>query len=105
MPPGRAGKDVEADLRRELEKELGTRRVTYTRTDGSSFSLSLADVASRSAALEMAYNPNDCVEARWGAPQGSDEARTCTAHAPTDQLQRMESYRAWFHERKRPPRK
>jgi hypothetical protein len=27
--------------------------------------------------LEMAYNPNDCVELRWGAPAKSDEASTC----------------------------
>jgi hypothetical protein len=27
----------------------------------------------------MAYNPNDCVELRWGAPAKSDEAATCMA--------------------------
>ncbi len=51
------------------------RRFTYERSDGSSFSLSLADVLARAADLEMAYNPNDCPEARWGAPAGSEEAR------------------------------
>jgi hypothetical protein len=53
----------------------------------------------------MAYNPNDCVELRWGAGAGSDEAKTCKMHAPDEQRARMETYRAWFHERRRPPRK
>jgi hypothetical protein len=67
--------------------------------------LSLTEVLARSAALEMAYNPNDCVESRWGAPEGSEELATCRAHAPADQRSRMEAYRPWFHERRRPPRK
>ncbi|HEV3192209.1 MAG TPA: hypothetical protein VGY54_16970, partial [Polyangiaceae bacterium] len=62
------------------------------------------DVVDRQTALEMAYNPNECVEARWGAPSGSDEASTCRAHAPDAQLAKMQGYRAWFHERRRPPR-
>jgi hypothetical protein len=53
----------------------------------------------------MAYNPNDCIEVRWGAPPGSDEAKTCHAQAPPEQRERMEAYRGYFHERRRPPRK
>ena len=79
--------------------------MVYTRTDGSPFTLSLAEILARSAALEMAYNPNECVESRWGALAGSAELATCRAHAPADQTARMETYRAWFHERRRPPRK
>jgi hypothetical protein len=105
MPAGRTPKDVADELARTLDKELASRSITYTRSDGSPFKLTLAEVLSRSAALEVAYNPNECAEARWGAPTGSDEARTCTAHAPADQRARMETYRAWFHERRRPPRK
>jgi hypothetical protein len=52
----------------------------------------------------MAYNPNDCVEQRWGALLGSPEASTCAAHAPPEQTTKMASYRSWFHERRRPPR-
>jgi len=62
------------------------------------------DVLSRAADLEVAYDPNDCPEVRWGAPRGSDEASTCTRRAPGDQVARMRRYRAWFHERRRPPR-
>jgi hypothetical protein len=73
--------------------------------DGSPFTLTLADVIDRQKAFEVAYNPNDCVESRWGAPAGSAERATCHAHAPAEQRSRMEGYRAWFHERRRPPRK
>jgi hypothetical protein len=31
----------------------------------------VADVIARQSALEMAYNPNDWIERRWGAPDGS----------------------------------
>jgi hypothetical protein len=61
-------------------------------------------VTERAAELEMAYNPNDCVEQRWGAPASSPEASTCAAHAPQAQVDKMAGYRAWFHERRRPPR-
>ena len=105
MPPGRSPKDVEADLQKILDRELRARSVAYPRSDGSPFTLTLAEVLTRTASLETAYNPNDCPEVRWGAPTGSDEASTCRAHAPADQKTRMESYRAWFHERRRPPRK
>jgi len=64
----------------------------------------LRDVIDRAVALEMAYNPNDCVELRWGAPAKSDEAATCKRYAPAAQREKMSKYRAWFHERRRPPR-
>jgi hypothetical protein len=104
MPPGKDAAQVSADLQARLSQELRDRSVEYTRTDGSSFKLSLRDVIDREALLEMAYNPNDCVEARWGAPAGSPEASTCVAHAPDAQVTKMQGYRVWFHERRRPPR-
>jgi hypothetical protein len=52
----------------------------------------------------MAYNVNDCVELRWGAADKSDEASTCKRRAPQAQRGKMTQYRAWFHERRRPPR-
>jgi hypothetical protein len=104
MPAGKKADDVRADLEKRLHDELDKRRVAYTRSDGSAFSLSLADVAGRAAELEMAYNPNDCSETRWGAPKGSDEASTCKRHAGGDQRAKMNKARAWFHERRRPPR-
>jgi hypothetical protein len=74
------------------------------RSDGSPWSLKLKDVAKRAPELEMAYNVNDCVELRWGAPEKSDEASTCKRHAPAAQREKMSEYRAWFHERRRPAR-
>ncbi|MEZ4428532.1 MAG: hypothetical protein R3A51_12700 [Nannocystaceae bacterium] len=76
----------------------------YRRSDGSEWRLTLAELVARADALEMAYNPNDCPEVRWGASPGSDEARTCKRRASADQLARMKEYRVWFHERRRPPR-
>ena len=104
MPAGKKPEEVRAALAALLQAELDKRKVTYTRSDGSSFSLSLADVAARAADLEMAYNPNDCPEARWGAPKGSDEASTCRRHAGGDQRAKMNKARVWFHERRRPAR-
>jgi hypothetical protein len=47
---------------------------------------------------------NDCVELRWGAAEGSEEAATCKRHASVVQRTKMKDYRAWFHDRRRPPR-
>ena len=104
MPAGRTPAEVRAELGALLRDELAGRRFTYQRSDGSASTLTLADVVARRAALEMAYNPNDCVELRWGAPARSDEAATCKRSAPGAQRAKMTKYRAWFHERRRPPR-
>jgi hypothetical protein len=100
-----AGPDIQAKLQAILERELKARSVKYTRTDGSSFELTLQEVLARAPAYEMTYNLNDCVETRWGAPPGSAEASTCRARAPGDQAVRMEQYRPWFHDRRRPARR
>ncbi len=106
--PAQYGVDVDAApavaeaLRRELDVELAKRRFEYQRSDGSQWQLSLKDVVTRREALEMAYNPNDCVEVRWGAPQDSDERASCKRSAPNAQRQRMQQHRKWFSERRRP---
>lgn len=104
MPAGQSSDSVKAALDAKLETELAARSVSYTRTDGSSWTLSLKDVVGRMADLEMAYNLNDCVELRWGAPEGSAEAATCKRRAPGAQREKMSKYRPWFAERRRPPR-
>ncbi|MFO7564568.1 MAG: hypothetical protein R6X02_18125 [Enhygromyxa sp.] len=78
--------------------------ITYTRSDGSTWKLGLDQLVARAPALEAAYNPNDCPEIRWGAPEGSDEAKTCKRRAPEDQQIKMRHYRVWFAERRRPAR-
>ncbi|MFV8753638.1 hypothetical protein ACNOYE_24045 [Nannocystaceae bacterium ST9] len=80
------------------------RAVEYERSDGSRWTLRLDEILARSEAFEVAYNPNDCPEHRWGAPEGSDERSTCHRRAPEDQQAKMRAYRIWFAERRRPAR-
>lgn len=80
------------------------RSITYTRSDGSPWRLTLAEIYARKPALEVGYNPNDCVERRWGAAPGTREHKTCRRRAPAGQQARMETYRPWFRDTRRPPR-
>jgi hypothetical protein len=78
--------------------------ITYTRSDGTLWKLSLAEIYARRPGLEIAYNPNDCVERRWGASPGTPDFSTCRRQSPVEQRARLEEYRPWFHEARRPPR-
>jgi hypothetical protein len=104
MPKDKSVANVKAELDAMLGSELAARKFSYTRSDGSAWTLTFEDALDRTAALEMGYNLNDCVELRWGAPENSDEASTCKRRAPAAQRQKMTEYRAWFSERRRPPR-
>lgn len=104
MPAGKSVDEVKAGLSARLATELAGRKFNYPRTDGSEWTLTLDDVVKRMPELEMAYNLNDCVELRWGAPEAGDEVATCKRRASPDQRAKMAGYRAWFHERRRPPR-
>jgi hypothetical protein len=77
MPKDKSVAEVKAELQCVLASELATRKFSYPRSDGSAWTLTLRDVIDRAIDLEMAYNPNDCVELRWGAPAKSEEASTC----------------------------
>jgi hypothetical protein len=100
MPNGRSVEDVKAELQGVLATELASRKISYTRSDGSQWTLSLKEVIDRATDFEMAYNPNDCAELRWAAPENSEEASTCKRHAPQAQRAKMSSdYRTWFRER------
>jgi hypothetical protein len=103
VQPEEAAK-LSAELRDELDRMLGERTIAYERSDGSKKTLTLSQVARRKKRLEMAYNPNDCPEIRWGAPPGSDELSTCGRRAPPRQRKRMQRYRRWFSTRTRPSR-
>jgi hypothetical protein len=102
MPKDKSIAQVKAELETVLASELASRKFSYPRSDGSQWTLTLKDVNDRAQDLEMAYNLNDCVELRWGAPAGSEEASTCKRHAPAAQRAKMSEYRTWFHERRRP---
>jgi hypothetical protein len=100
VPGGQSLDGVKRNLQGVLATELASRKISYTRSDGSQWTLTLKDVVDRAAEFEMAYNPNDCAELRWGAAEGSDEASTCKRHAPQEQRAKMSSdYRNWFRER------
>jgi len=92
------------EVERLHARRSAERTVTYTRSDGSPWRLTVGDVIARKAAFETAYDPNDCVEVRWGAPDGGDERATCRLRAPSEQRAQMEGYRSWFRESRRPVR-
>jgi hypothetical protein len=100
IPSGKSAEDVKSELQSVLASELASRKISYTRSDGSQWTLSLKQVLDRATDFEMAYNPNDCAELRWAAPENSEEASTCKRHAPQAQRAKMSSeYRTWFRER------
>ena len=109
--PARFGAETPAEtealvtrLRTELDAELTRRTFEYIRSNGVAHTLSLKEVTSRATGFEMAYNPNDCVERRWAAPEDSEEYKSCERFAPEEQRGKMSEYRSWFQTRKRPPR-
>jgi hypothetical protein len=102
IPAGKSVADIKAELQGMLASELASRKITYTRSDGSPWTLSVKDVVDRAVEFEMAYNPNDCVELRWAAAANSEEAATCKRRAPQAQRAKMSDYRAWFRERRWP---
>jgi hypothetical protein len=100
MPAGKSPAQLKNELLGVLASELASRKITYTRSDGSPWTLTLKQVLDRAADFEMAYNPNDCPELRWAAPDNSEEASTCKRRAPQAQRAKMSSdYRVWFRER------
>jgi len=87
-----------------LEKKWAAElTISYIRSDGQPQILTLGDIFERKEALEMGYNPNDCIEMRWGAPEGSAERAACRRRAPAYQVERMKALRVWLHKRLHPP--
>ena len=94
---------VKKKLQSILDQKGSELSISYNRTDGSLQKLTIAEILKRRDAFEMAYNPNEGIEIRWGAPENSDERATCHRHAPSKQLETMRSVRMWFHKRLHPP--
>lgn len=94
---------VKKKLEEILKKKLDELSITYIRSNGAEQKLTLAEILKRREAFEMAYNPNDGAEIRWGAPEGSEERSTCKRHVPPGQLKTMQSVRVWFQKRLHPP--
>lgn len=95
-----------AAIRSEIEQRHTQRiwehSILYTRSDGSEWELPVAEILQRKPQFEMAYNPNDCVEIRWGAQPDTEEFTPCRRFAPAEQRAKMEQYRIWFREARRP---
>ncbi|MCD6497006.1 MAG: hypothetical protein J7M25_01720 [Deltaproteobacteria bacterium] len=102
VPKGTDRHRLAHELVRRLAMLLKQRTFAYRRSDRTKWKLSLADVVARQQRLEMAYNPNDCPEIRWGARRGSGEAMTCSHRATRHQHAKMGLVRQWFAERYRP---
>ncbi len=103
---GQSMEALRAELKTAREALLADPKATfsYVRSDGSAWTLTVADLVARAEAFELGYNPNDCPEIRWGAPEGSDERKPCRRRAPELQRRKMAAYRPWFAKRQRPPR-
>lgn len=95
--------EIKSKLQALLDKTVADLTITYTRSDGSSQTLTLAEILQRREAFEMTYNPNDGAEIRWGAPEGSAERSTCRRQAPASQQKTMQAVRKWFSKRLHPP--
>jgi len=94
---------TKAKLKSLLDKKITELSITYTRTDGREQVLTIAEILKRRDAFEMAYNPNDGIEIRWGAPENSEERSSCRRHTPNYQMETMRSVRQWFQKRLHPP--
>lgn len=94
---------IKNKLQSMLDRKVADLSISYTRSDGSTQKLTMGEILNRRDALEMAYNPNDGIEIRWGAPENSVERAGCRRHAPSNQLEKMRSVRQWFSKRLHPP--
>ncbi len=98
-----APEEIKHKLQSLLDQKVSGLTISYTRSDGSPQELTIAEILKRRDAFEMAYNPNDCIEIRWGAPEHSEERATCHRQAPPYQQKTMQSVRKWFNQRLHPP--
>ena len=73
--PGRTASTPARDLRLLFPIDLVLRFPDCVTTTPEAFAIPndrpVTDVIARQSALAMAYNPNHCIEIRWGAPDGS----------------------------------
>jgi hypothetical protein len=94
---------LKKELQALLDQMVSEQFITYQRMDGSSQKLTIREILDRREAFEMAYNPNDGIEIRWGAPEKSEERASCRRFAPPNQHEKMKSLRKWFQKRLHPP--
>ena len=95
---------VKTQIEELHEKLINEKKIHYVRSNGEPWELTVAEILARKSAFEMSYNPNDCVEVRWGAKADTEEYASCKRHAPPAQLKQMAAVRDWFRDAKRPSR-
>ncbi len=103
MPKLKSAEAVKSELDEILKLKLEELSITYIRSNGSEQKLTLSEIVKRRDAFEIAYNPNDGPEIRWGAPEGSAERSTCKRQVPPYQAKVMSDVRKWFNKRLHPP--
>ncbi len=101
LPAGKSAAAARKDLEKQLKVFSEAKKLSYTKSDGTTQTMSMAELLRRTRGMEVAYNPNDCVELRWAA--SGDELSTCKRRAPQHQQQLMKKFRKWFATRNRPP--
>lgn len=94
---------IRDELQALLNKKVNELTISYIKSDGSEQILTIAEILKRRNSFEMAYNPNDGPEIRWGAPENSEERSSCKRKAPAVQLKTMNDVRVWFQKRLHPP--
>jgi len=104
VPSTETIESIKDKLKKLHEKLSNEMKITYRGSDGKEKELTLKEIFERISAFEVAYNPNDCIEIRWGAKEGSEEIASCKRHAPPDQSEKMKLCRKYFQERKYPVR-
>jgi hypothetical protein len=102
LTSGSTPQSARSDLESRLAGIASQRTFTYGRSDGSSFTLTMAQILQRAKRFETSWNPNACVEERWGARAGDPDYDTCQAQVVDEQRTRMAPMRAWFERRERP---
>ena len=94
---------VKKNIEELLSRKLSELSITYTRTNGAEQTITMGEILKRRESFEIAYNPNDGIEIRWGAPENSEERSSCRRHVPVNQRDKMQSVRGWFKKRLHPP--
>ena len=103
LPKRKTPEEVKKDLEALARKWAAEMSISYIRSNGTAQILTIEDILNRKDAFEMGYNPNDGIEIRWGAPEGSPELAACRRRAPAGQQEKMRSLRSWFQKRLHPP--
>jgi len=94
-------REAKAKIKRYHARLIQEHSIHYTRTDGSLLETFRSRGAGRKSAYEMLIIPTTARNT-LGAKPGTEEYSTCRRHAPREQRVKMERYRIWFRETRRP---